>query len=236
MIRIGVTGTDTGVGKSVVSAALASLLRRRGLRVGAMKPVETGLPDQDPSSDAVLLRDAAGEGDPLDVVRPVRLDEPLAPWVAAGRAGTAVDLAVLDAAFARVAEGRDAVVVEGAGGLLVPITRDVAFDSLFVAWELDVIVVAGNRLGVLNHALLTVRAAHDAGLRVRGVVLNALRPPAGDVAEDSNLAALRELLAPVPVLPFPWVGGSARDPARLGEAAEQAGLGALVAERRTGTA
>lgn len=232
MIRIGVTGTDTGVGKTVVAAALVALLRRRGVRVAAMKPVETGIAgDDDPAADAALLRDAAGEDDPLSLVRPFRLDEPLAPWVAAGRAGSTVDLGVLDDALARLSEGRGAVVVEGAGGLLVPLTRDVAFDGLFVGWEMDVVLVAGNRLGVLNHALLTVRAAHDAGLRVRGVVLNALHGGPATPAEESNLAALAELLAPVPVLPFPWLAGGTRDPERLAAAAEAAGLDAFLAER-----
>lgn len=230
MIGIGVTGTDTGVGKSVVAAALVALLRRQGRRVGAMKPVETGLAPDDPGSDAALLREAAGGKDPVETVRPVLLPEPLAPWVAAGRAGTGVDLAVLDEAFGRLSEGRDAVVVEGAGGLLVPFTRDMAFDGLCVGWELDMVVVAANRLGVINHALLTVRAAHDAGLRVRGVVLNQLGADAGGVAEETNLEALRELLAPVPVYAFPWME-DARDPERLADAAERAGLAELVVER-----
>ena len=87
-----------------------------------------------------------------------------------------MDLDALDRAFHALAEGRDAILVEGAGGLLVPLTRDLAYDGLFVGWGLDLVVVAGNRLGTINHTLLTVRAAHDAGLRVRGVVLNALGP------------------------------------------------------------
>lgn len=230
MIGIGVTGTDTGVGKSVVAAALVALLRRQGKRVGAMKPVETGLTPDAPGSDAALLRAAAGGGDAMETVRPVLLPEPLAPWVAAGRAGTTVDLAVLDAAFARLSDGRDAVVVEGAGGLLVPFTRDMAFDGLCVGWELDMVVVAANRLGVINHTLLTVRAAHDAGLRVRGVVLNQPGADAGGVAEETNLEALREFLAPVPVYAFPWME-DARDPERLADAAERAGLAELVVER-----
>lgn len=227
MIRIGVTGTDTGVGKTVVSAALLALLRARGLRVAGMKPVETGVAADDPESDAALLRAAAGGTDPLEVVRPVLLAEPLAPWVAAERAGTAVDVAALDGAFRRLSEGRGAVVVEGAGGLLVPLTRDLAFDGLCVGWELDLVVVAANRLGVLNHALLTVRGAHDAGLRVRGVVLSHPAPGVGGVAEETNFAALQELLDPVPVLSFPHVENP-RDLDGLARAAEAAGLDALV--------
>jgi len=230
MIRLGVTGTDTAVGKTLVSTVLLRILRSRGLRVSAMKPVETGVKPDDPSSDARRLQAAAGGDDPIEDVRPLLMAEPLAPWVASARAGTEVDLGVLDAAFARLAEGRDAVLVEGAGGLLVPVTRDVAFDGLFVQWELDVVVVAGNRLGAINHTLLTVRAAHDAGLRVRGVVLNALGPETPGIAEATNLEALSDLLAPVPVLAFPWLRRP-DDEAYVLDVAQQAGLDALLGDR-----
>lgn len=205
MIRLGITGTDTAVGKTYLSTVLLGLLRRRGLNVAAMKPVETGVKADDPASDAMRLREAAGSDDPIDRIRPILLAEPLAPWVARLRSGGSVDLNALDEAYQRLQEGRDAILVEGAGGLLVPITRDLAYDGLFVQWGLDLIVVAGNRLGTINHTLLTVRAAHDAGLRVRGVVLNALGPEPGGIAERTNLEALSELLSPVPVLPFPWI-------------------------------
>jgi len=230
MIRLGVTGTDTAVGKTLVSTVLLRILRSRGLRVSAMTPVETGVKPDDPSSDARRLQAAAGGDDPIEDVRPLLMAEPLAPWVASARAGTEVDLGVLDAAFARLAEGRDAVLVEGAGGLLVPVTRDVAFDGLFVQWELDVVVVAGNRLGAINHTLLTVRAAHDAGLRVRGVVLNALGPETPGIAEATNLEALSDLLAPVPVLAFPWLRRP-DDEAYVLDVAQQAGLDALLGDR-----
>jgi dethiobiotin synthetase len=226
VIRLGVTGTDTGVGKTVVSAAIVALLRRRGADVAAMKPAETGRAPGDATSDAALLRAAAGGRDPIHLVRPVLLPEPLAPWVAAERAGTPIDLARLDDAFARLTEGRGAVVVEGAGGLLVPLRRDLAYDGLFRRWGLDLVIVAGNRLGVLNHALLTLRAARAAELHVRGIVLNALSPATSDVAEDTNLRALRGL-AGIPVLPFPWMGGDT-SPDRLADAADEAGLAQLL--------
>jgi dethiobiotin synthetase len=226
MIRLGITGTDTGVGKTVVAAAVVALLRRRGIGVAAMKPVETGRAPEDPASDAALLRSAAGDRDPMELVRPILLPEPLAPWVAAERAGTAVDLAHLDSAFAALAHDREAVVVEGAGGLLVPLTRDVAFDGLFRRWGLDVVIVAGNRLGVLNHALLTLQAAKSAGLHVRGIVLNTLSADATGAAEDTNLRALADL-ASVPVLPFPWIDGPPH-PDLLADAAEQADLPTLL--------
>ena len=227
MIRLGVTGTDTGVGKTVVAAALLALLRRRGMRVAGMKPVETGVAPGDPASDAALLRTAAGGYDLPEEVCPLTLPEPLAPWVAARRTGTDVDIDVLDAAFDRLCEGRDAIVVEGAGGLLVPLTRDLAFDGLFRRWRLGLIVVAGNRLGVLNHALLTVRAARAAGLEVQGIVLNSLLPGEAGTVERTNADAVAELFQNLPVLPFPCLPRP-HDIDVLAEAAESAGLDALI--------
>jgi dethiobiotin synthetase len=230
MIRLGVTGTDTAVGKTYISTVLVSLLRRRGVSVAAMKPVETGVRADDPYSDAMRLRAAAGTDDPIELVRPVLISEPLAPWVATSRGGGQVDLTALDAAYRKLCDGRDAIVVEGSGGLLVPLTREIAFDGLFVQWELDLVVVAGNRLGTISHALLTVRAAHDAGLRVRGVVLNALGPEPGGIAEQTNREALSELLEPVPVLPFPWMRKN-RDLDYVLDVAEENGFGELIVER-----
>ncbi|HEV2130681.1 MAG TPA: dethiobiotin synthase [Longimicrobiaceae bacterium] len=227
MIGLGVTGTDTGVGKTVISTALLALLHRRSLRVAGMKPVETGVAVGDPESDAARLRAAAGGTDPMDDVCPIVLPEPLAPWVAARRANTRVDLERLDRAFVRLCGDRDVVVVEGAGGLLVPLTRVVAFDDLFRRWKLEVVVVAGNRLGVLNHALLTVRAARASGLPVRGVVLNQLSTACPGTAERTNRDALVELLPDVPVVTFPWVSDP-RDHDRLVSAAEASGLAELL--------
>lgn len=229
MIRLGVTGTDTAVGKTFVSTLLLKMMRRQGLKVAAMKPVETGVSPGDPRSDAMRLLEAAGGEDPIERVRPLLLAEPLAPWVATARGGSRVDLDALDAAFQALCEGRDAVLVEGAGGLLVPLTREVAYDGLFVQWDLDTVVVAGNRLGAINHTLLTVRAAHDAGLRVRGVVLNTLSPDPPGIAESTNLEVLADLLAPVPVLPLPWLRKRPDD--YVLELAEENGLGVLIADR-----
>ena len=219
MLRIGITGTDTGVGKTVVSCALLAALRARGLVARGMKPVETGVTDRARGTDAARLRRAAGDGDAWDDVCPVTYAEPLAPMVAAERAGRPIDAAALDAAAARLDAGADALVVEGAGGLLVPFTRALTFAGLATHWGLDLVVVAADRLGVLNHALLTVREAERRGLRVRAVVLNALRPAPADVAEATNAAVLRDLLDGVPLVTAPYLDGVAQeDPVRLAAA------------------
>lgn len=234
MVRLGITGTDTGVGKTIITAALAALLVRGGRRVAAMKPMETGLDpvtrrdERGDAPDHDLLAAAAAAGDTPSAVCPVVLPDPLAPLVAARRAGVTVDLRTLDHALTVLTAGRDAVLVEGAGGLLVPVVPGVAFDALFARWRLDVVIVAGNRLGCLNHTLLTVQAARAAGLAVRGVVLNEVLPPnPRDVARATNGDVLRELLPDLPVIAFPFQAAP-RDLDALATAAAAAGLAALV--------
>jgi dethiobiotin synthetase len=225
MIRLGVTGTDTGVGKTVIAVALVALLRRRGLRVAAMKPVETGVLPGAPS-DAARLRAAAGGEDRHGDVSPVTYAEPLAPLVAARRAGRPVDLEALAAAFARLAAQRDAIVVEGAGGLLVPLTEQASYAELFARWRLGLVVVAANRLGAINHVLLTVQAARAAELEIRGVVLTAVTGAVPDAAAQTNAAALARLLPDIPVLSWPWLTDVSDD--ALATRAVQLGLGVLI--------
>jgi dethiobiotin synthetase len=214
---IAVTGTDTGVGKTVVAAALAAALVRLGVSVGVLKPVETGVLGTMPAPDASLLRDAAGAPDPLSVVCPYSFEEPLAPMVAAERAGRRIDLAALDAAFTRVSSDREVVIVEGAGGLLVPITDSVSYEELFRRWGLDLVIVAANRLGALNHTCLTVRAAETAGIRVAGVVLNAANQESSSAAQ-TNISTLPRLLPGRRVMSFPYLADAHHIPA-LAEAA-----------------
>ncbi len=233
-LRIGVTGTDTGVGKTVVATALTAALVRRGLRVGVMKPVETGVPVGSDPADAAMLRRASGELDPLELVCPYALVDPLAPSLAAKRAQIAVDLGQLDAAAARLAAGRDALVVEGAGGILVPLVEQVTYADLFRRWQMAVVIVASNRLGVLNHALLTVRAAAHSGLPVRAVVLNEPLPEHdADLARRTNLSALGELLPKVPVVPFPFLS-CAKELVELADAVERSGLVELILSAAAG--
>ncbi len=223
MIRLGVTGTDTGVGKTLVAVGLLAAARRRGLAVAAMKPVETGIANGE-ATDGTRLATAAG-GLRTDTC-PYEFAEPLAPLVAARRAATAVDLTVLDRAFARLTDRCDAMIVEGAGGLLVPLGAQVTYADLFRRWGLDVLVVAANRLGALNHTLLTVRAAETAGLVVRGVVLNTIEPEPPTLAQETNAATLTELLPGLRVFSWPWLGEP--NESTLRETAERSGLAALM--------
>ncbi len=206
-----VTGTDTGVGKTVVSAALARAFRDRGLRVGVMKPAETGWPDSPQGvadTDGARLREAAGDPDPLEDIVPVRLAEPLAPAVAAERAGLRVDFADL-VARARAKSARvDLLLLEGAGGLLVPLDATRTTLDLVIELGASVLVVAGNRLGVINHALLTVDRLAAASVTVAGVVLNRLTPEPG-VAESENPRTLERLLGRRYLGELQWLGEGA---------------------------
>jgi len=163
----------------------------------------------------------------MELIRPISLVEPLAPMVAAKRAGLTLDLDRLDRAFHTLAADRDLIVVEGAGGLLVPITRTFSFAQLFARWRCDLVLVAGNRLGVINHTLLTVRAAEAEGLRVRAVVLTSLTGRDASVAEATNFDALTELLPQLRCIRFPWVDRW-EDPVALCAAAEGTGLDDLL--------
>jgi adenosylmethionine-8-amino-7-oxononanoate aminotransferase len=212
-----VTGTGTGVGKTAVAAALARILRRRGIDVGVMKPAATGVP---PDEDADLLRAAAGSDDPFELVSPLRFRDPLAPAVAADREGRNPDPAVIRRAFESIAGRREFVLVEGVGGLLVPVAWGYSVADMARDLGLPILVVAPAGLGTLNHAALTVEAARARGIPVLGIVL--VRECAGerDLAETTNPAAL-ERLCGVPVLGTMErvPAGKARDPDVLADAA-----------------
>ena len=187
-----VTGTDTGVGKTVVACALVRELRRAGWDVGVMKPAETGVGPAGPL-DAKALRDAAGVSDPLDEICPVQLALPAAPSVAAAHEGRELDLARILACFHALAARHACMVVEGAGGLLVPLTERFTMADLACELGLDVVLVARAALGTVNHTLLTVEALAHRGLRCAGVVISHAGGPLSS-ADARNLQALRAAL------------------------------------------
>lgn len=173
MAGILVTGTDTGVGKTVVACALAASLVERGVRVAVWKPVETGIePGAENSSDAALLAGAVRSREPLDAVCTYRLRAPLAPAVAARLENVTIDLARLEQAYRRRADRAELVIVEGAGGLLVPLTGRSTYLDLARRLDVPILIVAANRLGTINHTALTARVAAAEGVRVAGFVLN----------------------------------------------------------------
>lgn len=184
-----VTGTDTGIGKTRVAAGLLTALRQRGMTTGAMKPVASGCtagPDGLRNDDALLLMAHATVSLAYDEVNPYALAEPIAPHLAAGDAGTEIDIPRLRVAYRRLAARTDCVVVEGVGGWRVPLGATTEVADLACALELPVILVVGIRLGCLNHALLSAAAI---GTRLGGWVANRVDPECAR-AED-NIESLR---------------------------------------------
>jgi dethiobiotin synthetase len=204
-----VTGTDTGVGKTVVAAALLRGLVADGLRAVGMKPVAAGIePGQAQNADVAALAAAGNVAAPRADVNPYAFAAPTAPHLAAARSGTAIDLDRIASAYGRLAAHADVVVVEGAGGALVPLARH--FDMLDIAarLRLPVLLVVGIRLGCLNHALLTTLAISTRGLRLAGWVAN--RIDASMAEAQSNVDTLaRRLPAPL-IADLPWHGAGGK--------------------------
>jgi len=199
-----ITGTDTGVGKTVVACALAAWCRRHGTAVGVMKPVATGgrlLASHGVrrwvSDDAIRLAAAAGVDDPWSLVNPVCFKEPLAPWTAARRARQPIRLWKPLNAFQALRNLHELVIVEGVGGLLVPLGPRTTVIDLAKRMGLPLVLVVRPGLGTLNHTLLTLQCARKAGVTVRGVLVNHAVPPPrsrmGRLAEHTNPQILRRL-------------------------------------------
>jgi dethiobiotin synthetase len=202
-----VVGTDTGVGKTRIAAAIARCLVRDGHRVGVLKPVATGAVRQGDawvSEDAALLIDAIGGDVEQERVAPIVFEEPLAPVVAARLRGTPLEqshvLEAVRAALAWWAERADVMVVEGVGGLLCPLAEGTTVADLAIVLDYPLVVVARRGLGTLNHTLLTLEAARRRGLRIAGLVLNGAEPTADPLAESTNPGELARRLDGVALL------------------------------------
>lgn len=190
-----ITGTDTGVGKTFVGCGLTAALMARGQTVGVLKPAETGCALRDGvlyPEDAVRLGAFARSPLPLDQLCPYRFAPPLAPSVAAEMAGVRIEPQRIRALFAQSLAKHDVTLVEGAGGLLVPLIERYTFADLARELDIPVLVVVGSKLGALNHTLLTLSCAHAMGLRVAGYIVN--HPVAmSDLAMQTNVQALADL-------------------------------------------
>jgi dethiobiotin synthetase len=210
--RYFVTGTDTAVGKTLVTAALLLNARAFGLRAVGIKPVSAGCSlqgDQWVNDDALLLQEHASSRLDYPQVNPVALEPAIAPHIAAAHAGVNLRAAPLVAAVERVAgQGHDVVLVEGAGGWLVPLNDTETMANVAAALGYPVILVVAMRLGCLNHALLTVKAIESAGLKLAGWVANS--PGPAMAAFDENLQTLEQRLPTLRLGSVPYLGASPR--------------------------
>ena len=185
-----ITGTDTGVGKTWVACALGRALTATGRRVVAIKPVETGCTDgARGAEDGVLLAAATGQTEPREALD--RFAEPLAPVLAAEAEGRTIDFDALVLQVESLGENADVVLIEGVGGLLAPITWEWTMVDLARALDASALVVGADRLGVINHSLLTLSDLELAGIEVTGMVLSA--PEKADRSTGTNVPAIMKL-------------------------------------------
>ncbi|MBI4808376.1 MAG: dethiobiotin synthase [Nitrosomonadales bacterium] len=188
-----VTGTDTGVGKTLLSCALLHAFSAQGKRAVGFKPVAAGCDDDDHNEDAQRLRAASGIQAAYGQINPYCFPRAIAPHLAARHAGVRIDFSRILASYHELAGQSDEVVVEGAGGFCVPLNEKQDSADLAKQLDLPVILVVGMRLGCINHALLTVRAIADHQLECAGWVANVL--DADMPALQENIEALRERIA-----------------------------------------
>lgn len=185
-----VTGTDTGVGKTLISCALLYAFAARGKRVAGMKPVAAGCDEDGLNDDVKQLRAATNIFASLGQINPYSFIHPVAPHIAALNAGVSINFGRILESYNELAAQADVVIVEGAGGFQVPLNETQDSSDLAISLGLPVIVVVGMRLGCLNHALLTLRAIDDCGLSCAGWVANLA--DAGMTALDENIQALKQ--------------------------------------------
>jgi dethiobiotin synthetase len=191
-----VTGTDTGVGKTYVSTGIATALKLRCVNVGVMKPAETGcriragrlIP-----KDALILMKSAHVKDPLSLVNPYRLRKPLAPAVSAAREGKKIDPDKIIKAFNTMREKHDFMIVEGAGGIMVPLCGQYTYLDLACAMGLPVLIVARPGLGTINHTLLTISALKGRNIAIAGIVINYAQKGKHGLAEETSPAVIEKI-------------------------------------------
>lgn len=197
-----ITGTDTGVGKTIIAGALIRAIHLFGMKPCGMKPIESGcgkegdvlIPD-----DGMFLKQTAHMEEPISIVTPCCFENPLAPLAASEIEGKNVNISEIKKAFYKLSKKYDAVVVEGVGGLLVPIRKNYSVCELAKELGLPLIVVAKPGLGTLNHIMLTVNYARKEGLEVAGVIINYSQSPENSLAEKTNPQLLMKI-CPVPLL------------------------------------
>lgn len=202
-----ITGTDTGVGKTIVAGGLATLYKDSGLDIGVMKPIATGcrrINNNLISDDAVFLKHMAGVADEYEIINPVSLEQSLAPIVAARLSNIKIDLEKIHTAYETLSKRHNFIIVEGIGGLLVPIDEYYFVVDLASEMELPLIIVCRSTLGTINHTLLTVSYAREHGLDVKGIIINNSTDISDDIVVKTNIDEIKRLtgLPLLGIIPF----------------------------------
>lgn len=199
MPGIFITGTDTNIGKTVVASGLAGALKNRGYDIGVMKPVQSGAAVKNGrlySQDARLMMKAVKSRDAVELTCPALLHLPLAPGTAAEIEGKTVYLELIKRSFAELEKRHDLVIVEGAGGIAVPVYKKFLISDLISLLDIPVIIVARPSLGTINHTFLTIEHARRSGLSIIGLIINNYR---GGIAEETSPKTITELTG-IPLL------------------------------------
>lgn len=189
-----IAGTDTGVGKTAFCGGLAAALVQAGVDIGVMKPVESGCRREGGrlvASDALFLRGLALSGDEVRLVNPYALEQPLAPALAARTEGVDISIEVVKEAFLQLSLRHELMLIEGAGGMLSPLSAEWSLPDLALALDAPMVIVARNTLGTINHCLLSLHYARSRRIRIMGMVLNQVSPESGPV-QETNPGAVRD--------------------------------------------
>ncbi|MBI5183354.1 MAG: adenosylmethionine--8-amino-7-oxononanoate transaminase [Nitrospinae bacterium] len=196
-----VTGTDTGVGKTVVAAGLSAALNERGINTGVMKPIQSGEISKDGElvGDTRFLIEAAGVKDEVYLINPYHLEAPLAPIIASRIQGIEIDVEKIKGCFEELAKRHEIVIVEGIGGLLVPIREDYLVSDLIIELNLPIIIISRTGIGTINHTLLTVRHAQYLGIEIAGIVFNNPDKEGSGEAERMGTEEIKRLTG-IPIL------------------------------------
>jgi dethiobiotin synthetase len=191
-----ITGTDTGVGKTLITGGIAHILRKQGLKVGVFKPVATGCRiemNELVSRDSEFLRMCAELDEPMTVITPASYEIPAAPIVCVRKENRPIDYEQIAAMFNYLARTCDVILVEGIGGVMVPLDEKTMIIDLAAKMKLPTVIVAREKLGTINHALMTIGAVRNAGLYVAGVVINGHIFPSAGIAEETAPKIIAEL-------------------------------------------
>lgn len=206
MKGIFITGTDTGVGKTFIGCVLASTLREAGKNVGVMKPVETGCRKRGNElipADGLALKKASCSEDPVELIVPYRFKTPLAPFMSSMVEGRKINIKKIEDSYHCLSRKHEVMLVEGAGGLMVPLTDRVTYLDLIKTLKLSPLIVAQNKLGVINHVMLTTQVLKINKIKIVALILNHVTRCRG-IAEQTNFTALKKLLKDFPVFMMPF--------------------------------